>query len=83
MAKQPVVPDKAISIRRIARDALRIDFDRGSDQGTAMFLVDLAREVGGTVDEVDRRKVLLKAQSLAKDLVECVDKELHAPVHRG
>ena len=31
-----------------------------------MFVVDLAREVGGTGGEVDRRKVLVKAQSLAK-----------------
>ena len=81
-AEDPLVaPDKAISLRRVARDALRIDFDPGGDQGTAMFVVDLAREVGGTGDEVDRRKVLLKAQSLAKDFIDCVDKELHALAH--
>jgi hypothetical protein len=44
-----------------------------------MFLVDLAREVGGTVDEVDRRKVLLKAKSVAESVINYVNAEIHAP----
>jgi hypothetical protein len=43
-----------------------------------MFLVDLAREIGGTLDEVDRGKVLAKARSVAESFIECANKEIDA-----
>ncbi len=77
------MPDINISMERMARDAVRVRFDPGGGQGTAEFIIDLAREVGGTVDEVDRWKVLLKAQSLANDFIDCVNREIHAHAHRA
>ena len=72
------MPDIAIAIQRIAQDAVRIQFDPGGRQGTAVFMIDLAREVGGRVDEVDRRKVLLKAKSVAENFIGYVNREIHA-----
>ena len=77
------MPDKPISMERIARDAVRVRFDPGSNQGTAMFLIDLAREASGTVDEVDRGKVLLKAMSVAEKFIECVNTEIHTQRRKG
>ena len=70
--------DIDISMERTARDAIRIRFQPGDDEGTVVFVVHLAREVGGSVDEVDRCKVLLKAQALASDFIDRVNKEIHA-----
>jgi len=72
------MPDTAIAIQRIAQDAVRVQFVPTGDRGTAVFMIDLAREVGGTVDEVDRRKVLLKAKSVAEAFIECANRELRA-----
>lgn len=70
--------DTAIAIKRIAQDAVRVQFVPTGDRGTAVFMIDLAREVGGTVDEVDRRKVLLKAKSVAENFLECANREIRA-----
>ena len=72
------MPDTTIAIKRIAQNAVRVQFDPGGDQGTAVFMIDLVREVGATVDEVDRRKVLLKAKSVAENFVDCVNREIRA-----
>ena len=72
------MPDTAIAIQRIAQDAIRVQFVPTGDAGTAVFMIDLAREVGGTVDGADRRKVLLKAKSVAEDFIECAKRELRA-----
>jgi len=74
--KEAQVPDPAISIQRIAQDAVRVQFDPGGGQGTAVFMIDLARETGGTLDEVDRRKVLLKAKSVAERFIGSVNGEV-------
>ncbi len=39
-------------------------------------MIDLAREMGGTLDEVDRRKVLLKAKSVAESFIGNVNGEV-------
>ena len=70
------MPDTVMAIKRIAQDAVRVQFDPGGGQGTAVFMIDLAREMGGTVDEVDRQKVLLKAKSVAETFIRCVNKEV-------
>jgi hypothetical protein len=70
------MPNPAISIQRIAQDAVRVQFDPGGGHGTAVFMIDLARETGGTLDEVDRRKVLLKAKSVAESFIGCVNGEV-------
>ena len=70
------MPDRAIEMKRIAQDAVRVQFDPVGGQGTAVFMVDLARAAGGTVDEVDRRKVLLKAKAVAENFIGYVNKEL-------
>jgi hypothetical protein len=72
----PNMPNPAISIQRIAQDAVRVQFDPGGGQGTAVFMIDLAREMGGTLDEVDRRKVLLKAKSVAESFIGNVNGEV-------
>ena len=69
-------------MKRVARNVVRIEFDPGDEQGTAMFILDLAREIGGTVDGVDRSKVLVKARALANDFVDYADREIHANAHR-
>ena len=74
--KEAQVPDPAISIQRIAQDAVRVQFDPGGGQGTAVFMIDLALETGGTLDEVDRRKVLLKAKSVPESFISCVNGEV-------
>ena len=38
--------------------------------------IDLAREAGGTVDEVDRRKALLRAKSVAEYFIQCANREI-------
>jgi hypothetical protein len=63
-----------IVIKRIAQNPVRVQFDPNGSQGTAVFMIDLAREVGGTVDEVDRRKVLLKAKSVAENFIGYVNR---------
>ena len=70
------MPDTAIAIQRIAQDAVRVQFVPAGNQGTAVFMIGLAREVGGTVDQADRRKVLLKAKSLAENFIQLADKEI-------
>jgi hypothetical protein len=75
------MPDTAIAIQRIAQDAVRVQFVPAGNQGTAVFMIDLAREVGGTVDEADRRKVLLKAKSLAENFIQCANREIHPQKH--
>jgi hypothetical protein len=70
--------DTAIAIKRIAQDAVRVQFVPTGDLGTAVFMIDLAREVGEAEDEVDRRKVLLKAKSVAENFVECANREIRA-----
>jgi hypothetical protein len=72
------MPDVAIAIQRIAQDAVRVQFDPGDKRGTAVFMIDLAREVGGTVDHADRRKVLLKAKSVAESFIGHVNREIDA-----
>jgi hypothetical protein len=72
------MPDSAMVIKRIAQDAVRVQFDPDDGQGTAVFMVDLAREVGGTVDEVDRRRVLLRAKAVAENFIGHVNREVHA-----
>ena len=73
------MPDTtAIAIQRIAGDAVRIQFVPTDSQGTAVFVIDLAREAGGKGDEVDRRKVLLKAKSVAETFIMCANREIHA-----
>ncbi len=72
------MPDTAIVIRRIAQDAVRVQFDPEGGRGTAVFMVDLAREVGGSVDAVDRWKVLLKAKSVAENFIRHVNRETNA-----
>jgi hypothetical protein len=73
------MPDTAIVIKRIAQDAVRVQFDPDGRQGTAVFMIDLAREFGGGRDETDRRKVLLKAKAVAENFIGHVDREVHAP----
>jgi hypothetical protein len=68
--------DTAIAIQRIAGDAVRIQFVPSGHQGTAVFMIDLAREGGGTVDEVDRRKALIRAKSVAENFIECANREM-------
>jgi hypothetical protein len=70
------MPNVTIAIQRIAQDAVRVQFDPGAGQGTAVFMIDLAREMGGTFDEVDRRKVLLKAKSVAENFIGSVNREV-------
>jgi hypothetical protein len=72
------MPDRAMVIKRIAHDAVRVQFDPDGGQGTAVFMVDLAREVGGTVDEVDRRRVLLRAKAVAENFIGHVNREVPA-----
>jgi hypothetical protein len=72
------MPDTAIVIKRIAQDAVRVQFDPDSGQGTAVFMIDLAREVGGTAVEVDRHKVLLNAKTVAENFIGYVDREIPA-----
>jgi hypothetical protein len=70
------MPETVIAVQRIAQDAVRVQFDPGGGQGTAVFMIDLARERGGTLDEVDRRKVLQKATSVAQHFVDCASREV-------
>jgi hypothetical protein len=72
------MPEDDIVISRIAQDAVRVQFDPDGSQGTAVFMVELAREMGGTVGGVDRRKVLLKAKTVAENFVGWVNRELDA-----
>ena len=72
------MPNTAIAIQRIARDAVRLQFVPTGDEGTAVFMINLAREPGGTVDDVDRQQVLLKAKFLAKNFIDCADTEIGA-----
>jgi hypothetical protein len=76
------MPDIAIAIQRIAQDAVRVQFDPGDRQGTAVFMIDLARQVGATLDQVDRRKVLLKAKSVAENFIGYADREIDAARHK-
>ena len=68
--------DIAIAIQRMAQDAVRIQFDPGDKQGTAVFMIDLVRELGGTLDEADRQKVLVKAKSVAENFIGHVNREI-------
>ena len=70
------MPEKAIAIHRIAQDAVRVQFDPGGKHGSAVFMIDLAREVGGTIDEVNRQKVLLEAKSVAENFIGYVNREI-------
>jgi hypothetical protein len=70
------MPDNDIAMSRIAEEAVRVQFDPPGGQGTAVFMIDLARETDGTVDEVDRKKVLLKAKSVAEAFIARVNKEV-------
>jgi len=70
------MPETAIAITRIAQDAVRVQFDPIGRQGTAVFMVDLVREIASTVDEVDRRKALLKAKSVAENFIAHVNREV-------
>jgi hypothetical protein len=72
------MPDPDIAIKRIAQDAVRVQFDPGGSRGTAVFMIDLPREVGGTMDDADRRKVLLKAKSVAENFIDHVNREIDA-----
>ena len=67
-----------ILIHRIALDAVRVQFDPRGAEGTAVFMIDLAREVAGKMDDLDRAKVLLKAKSVAESFIESVNQEIHA-----
>ncbi len=77
------MPDVDISMERLARDAVRVRFQPEGNEGTAVFVIHLAREDGGTGDEVDRWKVLLKAQALATDFINRVNGETYTRVHRS
>jgi hypothetical protein len=70
------MPDTNIAIQRIAQDAVRVQFVPMGSQGTAVFMIDLARETGATLDAVDRRKVLEKAKSVAEQFVTCANREI-------
>ncbi len=70
------MPHTAIAIKRIAQDAVRIQFDPAGSQGTAVFMIDLARELGDTGDEINRRKVLLEAKSVAENFIRFVNSEV-------
>ena len=72
------MPDTAIAIERIAQDAVRIHFVPKGKQGSAVFMIDLAREPGAPVDQADRRKVLLQAKFVAEHFIECANREINA-----
>ncbi len=76
------MPDTAIAIQRIAGNAVRVQFDPGGGHGTAVFMIDLAREVGGTVDEADRQKVLPRAMAVAENFIGYVKKQSLLSVRR-
>jgi hypothetical protein len=78
-----VMPDRTIAIQRIAADAVRVQFFPRGTEGTAVFMVDLAREAGETVDDVDRRKVLLKAKAVAERFIEHAIREIDAVGPKG
>jgi hypothetical protein len=71
------MPDTDIVIRRIAEDAVRVH--PMAVGGTAVFMIDLAREIGGTMEEVNCRKVLVKAKSVAENFIDRVNREVHGP----
>ena len=70
--------DTAIAIQRIAQDAVRIQFVPTGKQGTAVFMISLAREPHAPEYEADREKVLLKAKAVAQHFIECADREINA-----
>ena len=72
------MPHSAIAIDRIAQDAVRIQFVPAGKQGTAVFMIDLVRELGADVAHADRSKVLLKAKALAEHFIECATRETNA-----
>jgi hypothetical protein len=76
--KAVVMPDTSIAIDRIAQDAVRVQFVPAGDEGTAVFMIDLSREVGGTVDEADHGRVLLKAKAVAEHFIMCANREIQS-----
>jgi hypothetical protein len=70
--------DTAIAIQRIAGEAVRIQFVPMGHQGTAVFMIDLAPEIYDTAGEVNRRKVLLAAKSVAENFIKAANREIHA-----
>ena len=70
------MPDTHIAIQRIAEDAVRVQFVPTGNQGTAVFMINLAREPRATRDEADREKVLLKAKALAEHFIDCANREI-------
>ncbi len=62
---------------------MRVQFDPGRGHGTAVFMIDLAREPGGTVDAADRHEVLLRANAVAESSIDYVKKEVPASRPEG
>jgi hypothetical protein len=70
------MPHTAIAIDRIAGEAVRVQFFPNGNEGTAVFMIQLVREPSGKEYDADRKKVLLKAKSVAEHFIEYADKEL-------